>query len=80
MEPSQRMEIGGSMFNIYWHLRLIGCVVMIVGTLLNNLLLTLIGFFVNYVGAVGAVDRLEHQVKELLKEKEDALSVTSEKE
>jgi hypothetical protein len=53
------------MFNFYLHLRLIGCVVMIAGEILNNIAVTLIGLVIVFMGTVGAVDKLERQVKKL---------------
>ena len=46
-------------FNIGWHLRLAGALSMIVGFLLPNFTIQIIGFFVHYAGISLALDRLE---------------------
>jgi len=49
---------------IWGHIRLAGAVVQIVGCLMNQWILVLIGFFIQWGGVLGGLDKLERRQKE----------------
>lgn len=59
------------MWNPWKHLRLAGSVVMIAGAFTNTILLTFIGFFIQYVGVVGGLDLVERRLEALEPKEED---------
>jgi hypothetical protein len=61
------------MWNPWKQLRIIGAFVLIGGSLYQSLIVSLLGFVIQYIGVIGAVDLLERRLDALTpKEKDDA--------
>lgn len=48
--------------SIWQHIRLAGAVVIIIAAFVNNLMLTLLGLMIQFVGVIGSVSSLEQRV------------------
>lgn len=62
------------MWNPWKQLRLGGSLAIIGGSLFNNTLVVLIGFVIQYIGVIGAVDLLERRIAVLEPKEIDSAS------